>query len=73
MSIKFFSCVSSFAVFLVQIDVANSDTMGMEGAITSYAICVEAIPSGCATALQNDVMATLAVDMTGKAGVLVIT
>ena len=45
----------------------------MEGAAASFAICVEAVASGGATMLQNDVMVTIAVDMNGKAGVLIIT
>ena len=43
--------------------------MGTEGDFTNFLICVEAISPGGATALQNDVIATLSVDMNGKAGV----
>ena len=60
-------------MFVVQIDVGNSDNFGIEGAITSFSVCAEAIPSGGATSLQDDLMVTLTVDMTGRAGVLVIT
>ena len=73
MNIEFFSCVSFLAVFLVEIDVGNSNTTGTEGAVTSFAVCAEAVPSGDATALLDDVMVTLTVDMAGKAGVLVTT
>ena len=43
--------------------------MGTEGGFTTFLICVEAISPGGAATLQNDVIVTLSVDMSGKAGV----
>lgn len=73
MSIEFFSCVSFLTVLTVQIDVGTSSTMGMEGDFSPFLVCVEAVSSMGATSLQNDLMVTISVDATGKAGVLVIT
>lgn len=58
---------------MVQIDAGASDTTGMEGPFIPFDICVEAVPSGSAMMLQNNLMVTIAVDMNGKAGVLVTT